>query len=53
MREEDVTKAQEIQAKLLGKILIGDPTDPKLTHSGKKRAFPGIRGFSDRKQVLE
>ena len=46
VQDEDIRKAQNVQAELLGKILENDLTDPKLTHSAQKRAFPGRKGFS-------
>jgi len=45
MQDEDIQKAQNVQAELLGKILENDLTDPKLTHSAPKRAFPGRKKF--------
>ncbi|MFB0555285.1 MAG: tyrosine-type recombinase/integrase [Phycisphaerae bacterium] len=45
VQDEDIRKAQNVQAELLGKILENDLTDPKLTHSGQKRAFPGRKTF--------
>ena len=41
VHEEDIAKAQKVQAKLLGKIPTSDLTDPKVTHSSKIRSFPG------------
>ena len=46
VQDEDIQKAQNVQAELLGKILENDLTDPKLTHSPQKRAFPGRKAFS-------
>ena len=48
IQAEDVQKAQRVQAKVLGKIPTNDLTDPKLTHSGQKRAFPGRKAFPQR-----
>jgi len=45
VQDEDIRKAQNVQAELLGKILENDLTDPKLTHSAQKRAFPGRKTF--------
>jgi len=45
IQAEDIRKAQRVQAKVLGKIPTNDLTDPKLTHSGQKRAFPGRKAF--------
>jgi len=45
VQEEDIQKAQQVQSKVLGKIPENDLTDPKLTHSGQKRVFPGKKGF--------
>ncbi len=41
VQEEDIKKAQQVQASLLGEIPASDLTDPKVTHSGQIRAFPG------------
>ncbi|OHB54318.1 MAG: hypothetical protein A2Y07_02625 [Planctomycetes bacterium GWF2_50_10] len=41
---EDIIKAQKIQESVLGQIRGNDLTDPKMTHSAPKRAFPGRRG---------
>jgi hypothetical protein len=41
VQAEDVAKAQALQAAVIGGILRADLTDPKLTHSGQIRAFPG------------
>jgi len=46
VQDEDINKARRIQSKLLGKIPEVDLTDPKVTHFGKNRAFPGKRAFS-------
>ena len=46
VQAEDINKAKHIQSKLLGKIPEADLTDPKVTHFGKNRAFPGKRAFS-------
>ena len=43
VQAEDIKKAQEVQAAVLGTIPAGDLTDPKLTHWTGKRAFPGRR----------
>lgn len=45
IQDEDLRKARRVQSKVLGKILEDDLTDPKLTHSGQKRAFPGRKAF--------
>ena len=44
------TKAQQAQADILGGILGATPTDPKLTHFGRKRAFPGRQGNQGNKK---
>ncbi|MHC4436946.1 MAG: tyrosine-type recombinase/integrase [Planctomycetota bacterium] len=41
----DIQRAQRVQSKVLGKILTNDLTDPKLTHLGQKRDFPGRKVF--------
>ena len=45
IQAEDIQKVQWVQTKVLGKIPAKDLTDPKLTHSGQKRAFPGRKTF--------
>ncbi len=47
IQAEDIQKAQDVQAEVLGKILENDLTDPKLTHSAQKRAFPGRKTFQE------
>jgi integrase len=41
VQSEDVKKAQRVQSRLLGKILASDLTAPLVTHSARKRVFPG------------
>ncbi|MBL7107107.1 MAG: tyrosine-type recombinase/integrase [Phycisphaerae bacterium] len=41
VQPEDIKKAQKIQSEMLGKIPEADLTDPKVTHFGKNRVFPG------------
>lgn len=41
VQTDDIQKAQNVQAKLLEKIPVNNQTDPKVTHSAQKRAFPG------------
>ena len=41
VQPEDIKKAQKIQFEMLGKIPEADLTDPKVTHFGKNRVFPG------------
>lgn len=41
VQTEDIKKAQRVQSKLLGPIPKSDLTDPLVTHSARKRAFPG------------
>lgn len=43
VQSEDIKKAQLVQSKLLRKIPASDLTDPLLTHSPQKRAFPAKR----------
>ncbi len=45
--------AKEIQGKLLRKIPKANPTDPLLTHSGQKRAFPGRKVFRAKRKALD
>ncbi len=44
----DVDSAREVHRKLLGGVPCNDLTDPKLTHSGQRRAFPGQRPCGQR-----
>ena len=46
VRPEDVAEAQAVAAAILAKLPTPEVTDPKLTHSGQKRASPGRRAFS-------
>jgi len=46
VRDEDIEKAQKVQAKVLGKIPTKHLTDPKVTHSAQKRDFPGSKVFN-------
>ncbi len=48
VQSEDIKKAQRVQPKLLGKIPASDLTDPLVTHSAQKRAFPTKRTKSRR-----
>ena len=41
VQPEDIKKSQKIQSEMLGKIPEADLTDPKVTHFGKNRVFPG------------
>ncbi len=41
VQPDDIKKAQKVQSEMLGKIPEVDLTDPKVTHFGKIRAFPG------------
>ena len=53
VQPEDVSKAQAIQTSILGKLPTTDLTDPKLTHSGQKRIFPGSQGKTRKKQLFD
>jgi integrase len=44
VQPEDVNRAQEVQAAIVGEIPRTDLTDPKVTHSVQKRAFPDPQG---------
>ena len=50
VRQDDVDRAQAIQASLLGEIPVGVPTDQLLTNSGKNRGFPGRQGRRPKKK---
>lgn len=45
VQKEDIERAQQVQTDLLSEIPTNDLTDPKVTHSGQKRIFPGKRAF--------
>ena len=53
VQPEDITKAQKVQEALLGKIPKTDLTDPKVTHFGKKRVFPGQQGCQRKMQSFD
>lgn len=53
IQPEDIAKAQKVQESLLGNIPQTDLTDPKLTHSGQKRVFPGRRGCQRKTQFFD
>ena len=53
VQPEDISKAKAIQASLLSKIPTNDLTDPKLTHSGQKRVFPGKQGCQRKLQSFD
>ena len=44
VRKEDIARAQQVQAKLLGNVHVPGATDQLLTNSAQKRHFPGQRG---------
>ena len=50
VQPDDVSKAQAVQERLL-RIPADDLTDPKLTHSAPKRAFPGRQGCQPKQQT--
>jgi integrase len=51
--QDDVNRAQAIQASLLGEIPVVDPTDQILTKSGQKRRFPGRQGCQAKREALD
>jgi len=53
VQPEDVDKAQALQEEILNGIPKADPTDPLLTHSGKKRRFSGRRGCQPKCNALD
>ena len=53
VQPDDLSKAKVIQSKMLKKIPKADPTDPLLTHSGKKRVFPGMQGCRAKRKALD
>lgn len=53
VQPEDITKAQKVQETLLGKIPKTDLTDPKVTHFGQKRVFPGRQGCQRKTQSFD
>jgi integrase len=46
VRPEDVAEARAVAGSLLARLPKSEVTDPKLTHSGQKRAFPGRQALS-------
>jgi len=44
VQPEDIAKARRLQSAVVGGIPTSGLTDPKLTHSGQNRAFPGKQG---------
>jgi integrase len=48
---DDVTSAQRVQAAILTALPAATGTDPKLTHWGQRRAFPGRRVFTPCSEV--
>ena len=53
VQPEDIAKAQAIQESVLRNIREADPTDPKLTHSGQKREFPGRKDWREKSQIID
>ncbi len=53
VRDEDLAKAQSVQQELVCNIPVVGATDPKLTHSGKKRCFPGRQAFHGKTKALD
>ncbi len=52
VRDADLRKARKTQGEMLGDVPYGDLTDPKVTHSGQIRAFPGRQALQpDSKDV--
>jgi hypothetical protein len=52
VQPEDVAKAQSVQESMLKSIAAtATPTDPKLTHSARKGAFPRRRRFEPKTQA--
>jgi len=53
VQPDDLRKAKAIQGKMLRKIPKANPTDPLLTHSGKKQVFPGMQGCRAKRKALD
>lgn len=51
VQADDLAKAQTAQESVLGELPT--PTDPKLTHSAPKRAFPGRQGCQPKQKTPE
>ena len=51
VRKEDIARAQQVQAKLLGNVHVPGATDQLLTNSASKRHFPGRRGCRPKREV--
>jgi hypothetical protein len=44
---EGIVKAKRVQTTLMAGVERIEPTDPKVTHSARKRLFPRRQGFGD------
>ena len=52
VQQEDLDKARDIQAQLLGPVPQADLMDPKVTCSHRKRLFPDRRPCQRKRQLL-
>ncbi len=50
VQPDDIATARQLQSVIVGGILKLDLTDPKLTHSGQKRVFPGKQARQPKKE---
>ena len=53
VQASDLSRASEAQQTALGEIPAADLTDPKLTHSARKRRFSGPQGCKPKKKALD
>jgi len=53
VQPDDLSKAKAVQGRMLRNIPKTDPTDPLLTHLGKKRVFPGRQGCRAKRKALD
>ena len=51
VRDEDIARAQQVQAELIGELTRPDLTDAKVTQTVHRRYFPGRRGCQPKREV--
>ena len=51
VRDEDIARAQQVQAELLGEVTGPNLTDAKVTQTAQKRHFPGRQGCRPKEKV--
>ena len=53
VQQDDLDKARESQRAIIDGMELAIPTDPKLTHSTRKRSFKGRKEFTNSTDVPE